>query len=189
VAAGVRRIEAVTGKEAEAIHRASDTLIDTLSGLLKTSPDKALGRLEKLLEENKALADSLKSLKQKELSLLAHSLKGKEEVFNGVPVIFAETGVDPADLKTLGDEIMDKKAPLGLVLVNKGGDKCALVIRLTDDLVTQGLDAGKMVKELAPLIKGSGGGKPNMAQAGGTDASGTTALFEAARAWLKRHGG
>jgi alanyl-tRNA synthetase len=189
VAAGVRRIEAVTGKEAEAIHRASDTFIDTLSGLLKTSPDKALGRLEKLLEENKALADALKSLKQKELSLLAQSLKGKEEHFNGVPVVFAEVGIDPADLKTLGDEIMDKKGSLGLVLVNKAADKCALVIRLTDDLVAKGLDAGKMVKELAPFIKGTGGGKPNMAQAGGVDASGATSLFEAARVWLKRHGG
>ncbi|MCB1113763.1 MAG: alanine--tRNA ligase [Chlamydiia bacterium] len=189
VAAGVRRIEAVTGKEAEAQHRKSDQLLEEIALRLKTNPEKAISRIEKLLEDHKSLSDHLNELKQKELKTLSGMLLKDRESMKAFSAILKTVEVDPASLKELGDEIMAALNPGVLVMVNRSPEKCALVIRVSDSLTKNGIDAGKMVKELAPFIKGSGGGRPQMAQAGGEDPEGAEKLLEAARNLLLGHAG
>lgn len=167
IAAGIRRIEAVTGEEAEQQMRDSDNLINDLAGYLKTQPAQLLERLEKLVEENKELAQQIKTIKKGQLLDLAGSLISKFETVNHTPLLAAELQVTPEEMRTVADEIM-AKLPSGIVvLAAKSDDKCQLLIRVSDDLVTKGKKAIDLIKVLAPIVEGSGGGKANSAQAGG----------------------
>jgi alanyl-tRNA synthetase len=167
IAAGIRRIEAVTGEEAEQIARQSDQQLNALAASLKTQPAKLMERLEKLLEENKELANQIKSAKKGQLGDLAASLIKQAEIVNGVPLIATEQEVSPEEIRTLADEIM-AKFPTGiLILAAKNEDKCQIIIRVSDDLVAKGTKAIDLIKAIAPIVDGTGGGKANSAQAGG----------------------
>lgn len=168
IAAGIRRIEAVTGEEAEVLSRQSEQQIHSLANSLKTQPAKLMERIEKLLEENKELANQIKSAKKGQLATLANVLVSKIEIINGVPLIATEQEVDAEEMRTLSDEIMGKLPSGILVLAAKNGDdKCQILVRVSDDLVTQGKKAIDIIKAIAPIVDGSGGGKANSAQAGG----------------------
>lgn len=167
IAAGIRRIEAVTGEEAEQIARQSDQQLNALAASLKTQPAKLMERLEKLLEENKDLANQIKSAKKGQLGDLAASLIKQAETVNGVPLIATEQEVSPEEIRALADEIM-AKFPTGiLILAAKNEDKCQIIIRVSDDLVAKGTKAIDLIKAIAPIVDGTGGGKANAAQAGG----------------------
>lgn len=167
IAAGMRRIEAVTGAEAEALIRENDQLISHSADILKTQPSKLLERLEKLLEENKELASQIKVLKKGQLKGLINHLIASIEKVNKYPLIAAELDVTPEEMKTVADEIMLKIPSLLLILGAKGDDKCHLIVRVSEDLVATGTKAIDIIKAIAPIIDGSGGGKANHAQAGG----------------------
>lgn len=167
IAAGMRRIEAVTGAEAEALIRENDQLISQSADILKTQPSKLLERLEKLLEENKELASQIKALKKGQLKGLINHLITSIEKVNKYPLIAAELDVTPEEMRTVADEIMLKIPSLLLILGAKGDDKCHLIVRVSEDLVAIGTKAIDIIKTLAPIIDGSGGGKANQAQAGG----------------------
>jgi alanyl-tRNA synthetase len=168
IAAGVRRIEAVTGAAAEALSRESDQLIDDLAALLKSQPTKLKERLEKLLEENKQQLLDLKAAKKKELQEVVHQLVNKVETHNGARILAAELHTGMEELRLCADDLFQKLQPsIVLVLGTKIEDKCHILVRVSDDLVAKGIQANKIVQTLAPLIEGSGGGKPNSAQAGG----------------------
>ncbi len=167
IAAGIRRIEAVSGKEAETLHRHSDGLINDLAAYLKTQPTKLSERIEKLMEENKELTHHLKMLKKAQLSDLVGSLIGKVETINNIPLITAELSITPEEMRTVADEIMDKLPSGILVLAAQCDDKCQLLARVSEDLVAKGTKALDIIKILAPIVDGTGGGKANSAQAGG----------------------
>jgi len=167
IAAGIRRIEAVTGEEAELLHRQSDILIDDIAAALKVLPSKLMERVEKLLEENKDLALQVKTAKKGQLADLAANLVKKAELVNGKHLIAAELAVAPDEIRSVADEIMIK-LPSGIViLAAKNEDKCQLIVRVSDDLVAKGTKAIEIIQMLAPIVEGTGGGKANSAQAGG----------------------
>lgn len=167
IAAGIRRIEAVTGEEAQEHMRESDNLIFDLAGFLKTQPAKLLERIEKLVEENKELAQQIKSVKKAQLNDLAGSLISKCEKINSIPLLAVELQVTPEEMRIVADEIM-AKLPSGVVLLaSRSDDKCQLLARVSDDLVAKGTKAIDLIKVLAPIVDGTGGGKANSAQAGG----------------------
>jgi len=168
IAAGVRRIEAVTGSEAEALTRESDGIIATCAAALKTQPQKLLERLEKLLEENKHQAQELKSVKKSQLGGLATDLLAKVEMINETPFLAAELVLTTEELRSCADDIMNRMSSLILVLASPSDSKCQIIVRVSEDLVNKGFKAQDIVKTIAPIIEGSGGGKPNSAQAGGT---------------------
>lgn len=170
IAAGVRRIEAVTGTEAEALARESDHLISVCANTLKTPAPKLLERLEKLLEENKQLSQEIKSFKKSQLAGLVNSLIAKVETINGNAFLSAEITSSAEELRACADEIMNRVPSLILVLGAYGEGKCQIIARISEDYVNKGFKAQEIVKAIAPLIEGSGGGKPNSAQAGGTAA-------------------
>lgn len=167
IAAGVRRIEAVTGHDAELLVRGQEEILQQAANTLKTQPQKLLERLEKLQEENKALLQELKNSKKNQLSDMVTNLLERVEKVDHISLLAENADLTGEDLRTLADEIMGRSSSLLLVLASGAEDKAQILVRISDDLVNRGLKAGDIIKSLAPIIEGSGGGKPNSAQAGG----------------------
>ncbi len=183
VAAGVRRIEAVTGKEALKHYQAQEDEIKEICRLVKSTPDKLLSRLEQLLAEQKETAKELEKLKAKMAGGAADEmLSGKVEI-GGVAVLAAEVkDMDGNALRTLGDQLKQKLGS-GVVVLASGKDgKVNLMAMATDDVVKKGVHAGNIIKAAASVCGGGGGGRPNMAQAGGKDASKIADALEKAKA-------
>jgi len=167
VGAGVRRIEAVTGAAAGNYFRRVEGELKKSASLLKTRPLEMSDRLEKLLMHQKEMEKEIESLKGKLASKESSDLLSKAKEVNGIHVL--ATMVDAPDVKTLrgfGDKLRDK-IKSGIILIgSKVGEKAMLLCMVTKDL-TDKYDAGKIVRDIAPVVGGTGGGRPEMAQAGG----------------------
>ncbi|MFO8059008.1 MAG: alanine--tRNA ligase [bacterium] len=169
VSAGVRRIEAVTGRAAVAeLHRLEDKIQKTAE-CLRADPAEIEDRAVKLQEEIKSLKKELKVERERKLkSSDADILDGVKQV-NGIKVLAAEVQVsNPKDLRTLGDEIKNRLKSGVAVLGARHQKKAHLLAVVTDDL-TDKIKAGDLVKELAPMVGGKGGGRADFAQAGGPE--------------------
>jgi alanyl-tRNA synthetase len=174
VAAGVRRIEAFTGQGAlEAIRRREKILAD-IGDQLGARDAQALERLERIIAREKELEKKLRALEQKLVAGDGAAAGGAEQVreVKGVKVVTRKfEGVDAKALREIADRLRQKYGSAVVALgANLGDDKVALLIAVTADL-TPRIKAGDLVKQLAPMIGGSGGGRPDFAQAGGRDAS------------------
>ena len=167
IAAGVRRIEAVTGELAEEFARDSDKQLEMLASLLKSTPAKLRERIEKLVDENKALADKLKKARLEEIQLLQKNLLENREVLRDVTCIAAEVSLAPDELRSLGDALIANLSSGIVLLGSASGGKASLYLRLTEDLIQKQLQAHVIIRDLASLIEGSGGGKAQGATAGG----------------------
>ena len=183
VAAGVRRIEAVTGKEALKHYQAQEDEIKEICRLVKSTPDKLLGRLEQLLAEQKETAKELEKLKAKMAGGAADEMLNSKVEIGGVAVLAAEVkDMDGNALRTMGDQLKQKLGS-GVVVLASGKDgKVNLMAMATDDVVKKGVHAGNIIKAAAAVCGGGGGGRPNMAQAGGKDASKIADALEKAKA-------
>ncbi len=167
IAAGIRRIEAVTGEEAETLARHDEDLIVDLAEKLKIQPQTLLTRLDKLLEENKSLGLELKSLRSSQLGSVVDELIKKSETVDGISLITAKLDLTPEELRNCAEETMKKLRSGVLILGAASGETCHLIARVSDDLIKKGLNAKDIISKLAPIIGGGGGGKANSAQAGG----------------------
>ena len=183
VAAGVRRIEAVTGKEALKHYQAQEDEIKEICRLVKSTPDKLLARLEQLLAEQKETAKELEKLKAKMAGGAADEMLNSKVEICGVAVLAAEVkDMDGNALRTMGDQLKQKLGS-GVVVLASGKDgKVNLMAMATDDVVKKGVHAGNIIKAAAAVCGGGGGGRPNMAQAGGKDASKIADALEKAKA-------
>ncbi|MGK9116328.1 alanine--tRNA ligase [Olivibacter jilunii] len=185
VAAGVRRIEAITGRRAEEIIDRQDELINELKNLLKQPKDLSAA-ITGLLQENSKLKKEVEKSLVEKAQQLRQVLVEKAIDINGVRFIGEQVELPNADaVKNLAFAI--KKAidnSLFLVLAADFDGKPNLTVVLSDDLVNRGLDAGKIVRELAKEIKGGGGGQPFYATAGGKDSSGLTVALEKAKSFV-----
>lgn len=183
VAAGVRRIEAVTGKEALRHYQAQEDEIKEICRLVKSTPDKLLARLEQLLAEQKETAKELEKLKAKMAGGAADEMLNSKVEISGVAVLAAEVkDMDGNALRTMGDQLKQKLGS-GVVVLASGKDgKVNLMAMATDDVVKKGVHAGNIIKAAAAVCGGGGGGRPNMAQAGGKDASKIADALEKAKA-------
>lgn len=168
IAAGVRRIDAVTGAEAEAFARESEALLSSMAAHLKTHPHQLKERVEKLIDENAHLHAQLKSLKKAAFDQLVADLLQKVELIDDKSLLVTEVKLDLGELRACA-EALGAKLPNSVLLLgaSSGEDKCQIFMRISDELVAKGLNANAIVKEISPLIEGSGGGKPASAQAGG----------------------
>lgn len=167
IAAGVRRIEAVTGVDAEKLSRNSDDQLIKLSATLKVIEPKLQERVEKLLEENKALLTQLKAIRQTYLaSVKKEALDSKRDI-RDVAVIAFEGDFEADELRSIAEELI-KEVKSGIVLLGSPkNQKAQIYLRVSDDLVKKGILADAITRDLAVLIEGSGGGKPQGAMAGG----------------------
>jgi len=167
IAAGVRRIEAVTGREALKYVGSVEGELKKTAGLLKTNPLELSERVEKLLKHQRDLEKEIDALKGKLAAKDTVDLIDQVREIKGVRVL--ATLVDVADTKTmrdLGDKLKDKIKSGIILLGSKSADKAMLLCMVTKDL-TDRYHAGNIIKEIAPIVGGSGGGRPDMAQAGG----------------------
>ncbi len=176
VAAGVRRIEALTGqKSEEAIYAVEDTLRD-LKALFNNAKDLK-GVVEKFIQEHDTLKKEMESFRQQVVSRTAKSLVERAEVKNGISIVKAVLPVEPASAKDIVFKVREAiPEKLVCVLGSTHEGKPLLSIMLSDDMVKDyELNAGKIIREAAKLMKGGGGGQPHYAQAGGKDVDGVTA--------------
>jgi alanyl-tRNA synthetase len=168
VAAGVRRIEAVTGPEAVKYVKKVDHELKKVANIFKTGPMEVADRVDKMIKTHKDLEREIEVLKGKLAAKESADIIKKARSFDGFQVL--ATTVEASDVKSLrdfGDKIRDKIKSGVILIGSKVGDKAMLLCMVTKDLTAK-YDAGKIVKEIAPIVGGSGGGRPDMAQAGGT---------------------
>ena len=184
VASGIRRIEAVTGKGAMDWIDTNQQRLADLAGLLKTQPDLAAPRVKQLLGRNKELEKELAAAKQAILTGSGADLTDSIREVAGIKVMASR--MDGADAKTLRaavDKFKDKLGSAVIVLGSAAGDKVHLAAGVTKDNVDK-LRAGDLIKPIAAMIGGKGGGRPDFAQAGGTDVDGLDAALESVAGWV-----
>ncbi len=182
VASGVRRIRAITGFDAFERFREDEKLIDKSLSFLKTQRDQLPSAIEKLQEELKRAKRENDELKMKIATgaFREDSSNGDEaREISGIKVI-AKTveGLDKGGMRHLSDTLLAKMKSGVVVLGRAEDDKVSFIVRVSDDL-TDRVKAGRIVQEIAPIVAGRGGGKPDMAEGGGTDASKLTEALEA----------
>jgi len=168
IAAGVRRIEAVTGQGALDVVKANEAVLREVAGLVKAGKDDVPAKVEQLVERTRALERELAALRRKLASGGGRDILQEAQVVNGIKVLAAR--LDGADAKALRDTADQLKSKLGSGVVVLGaveGDKVFLVATVTPDLAGR-LKAGELIKPVAELVGGRGGGRPDFAQAGGT---------------------
>ena len=172
VAAGVRRIEAITGHAVYEYLTNRDNMINEVCSALKTKEDNLVQRANHLVEENRALAKELHETKTKlNLQSVDSLLDAKVEI-NGVNLLCAKfEDIDMNTLKETADTLRDKVGSGVVVLSNVADNKVNFVVTATQDVIEKGIHSGNIVREVAKIANGKGGGRPNMAQAGATDVS------------------
>jgi len=169
IAAGVRRVEALTGAEALARWRAQERALERAAELLRAPVGEVEARVEKLLEERRALEREIEGLRARERRAASGDLASQVEEIGGVRVLAAKVeGVGGADLRAMVDELRERLRS-GIVLVAAPADgKVTLALGVTPDLVGR-FRAGDLIRETAAIVGGKGGGRPDFAQAGGRD--------------------
>jgi alanyl-tRNA synthetase len=172
VAAGVRRIEAISGDRALAEYQKSLATLRTVAGMLNAGEDEIISALDRQFEATKQLEKQLDALKRKAAGSLAGDLIEQARTVKNVRLIAAQVnGFDREALRQLVDALRQKLGSGVVVLASADDGKVALISAVTKDLIPK-LHAGKIVQELAKLVGGSGGGRPDLAEAGGKDTSG-----------------
>lgn len=186
VAAGIRRIEAITGKAVYNYLNEKEYIIDSISSSLKTKEDSLLQRVSHLIEENKNLSKELHEVKTKiSLQSISSVLDSKIDI-NGVNLISSKfEGMDMSTLKEVADNLRDKLASGVVVLANIVDDKLNIVVTATKDAVDRGIHCGNIVKSIASIAGGKGGGRPNMAQAGAPDIEKVNEVLKSASEVIK----
>lgn len=184
VAAGVRRIEAVTGDGVFTYYKNAEKMLLDAADVAKVRPSELAEKVAHMTTEIRKLENELESLRSSAAKdALTDSIKNAADI-EGVKLITAS--VDDADMNTLrklSDTLKEKQGALVAVLASRVDDKVNLIVTATDEAVKRGADSAKMIKTLAPLIGGGGGGRETMAQAGGKNPSGIkAALSEAEKA-------
>jgi len=188
VAQGVRRIEAVTGAGALDYLRKLEDELQRTGERLKAGPFEVAQRVDKLLADQKALDREIDKLKQRLASGGgARDLMSDVVTIKGIKVLAASVEVDDAKvLRDTGDQLRDKLGSGVVVLMGTGGAEVKLVAMVTKDLVGK-VSAGKLLGEIAAVLGGRAGGRPDMAQGGGKDASQVPAALTAVRTWVEDH--
>ena len=168
VAAGIRRIEAITGHNVIKYYENLEHTIAEAAKIIKASPDKLVEKAKHLMEEMKALQSENESLKNKAAKEALGDVMDKVVEIGGVKVLSVEIpDTDGNELRNLGDELKNKLGEGLIFLASAKDGKVNLVAMATDGAVKAGVHAGNLIKAVAPIVGGGGGGRPNMAQAGG----------------------
>ncbi len=184
IAAGIRRIEAVTGAGAIAALHAQEALLSETASLVKSDAASVASKVGALVAHSKQLEKEIQQLKDKLAAQEGADLINQAQEINGVKVLISK--LDGADNKALRGMVDELKNQLGsgvVVLGNVNGDKVGLIAGVTKDLIGK-VKAGELVNLVAQQVGGKGGGRPDMAQAGGTDAAALPAALESVTPWL-----
>lgn len=183
-AAGVRRIEAVTGEGAMAILHAQSDQLNDIAQLLKGDSHNLGEKVRAALERTRQLEKELQQLKEQAAAQESANLSSKAEEINGVKLLVSElTGVEPKMLRTMVDDLKNQLGSTIVVLATVADGKVSLIAGVSKD-VTDRVKAGELVGMVAQQVGGKGGGRLDMAQAGGTDASALPAALASVKGWV-----
>ena len=185
VAAGVRRIEAVTGAGCIDWIAERDKALNRIAGLLKSAPEKTAEKVEQLLEKTKALEKQLERLNSKLASSQGDELGAQAVDVAGLKVLAVKLdGVDAKTLREMAEQLKNKLGSCAIVLAVVDGDKVNLVAGVSKDKIGQ-IKAGDLVNFVATQVGGKGGGKPDLAMAGGNNPGGLAAALAGVPAWIE----
>ncbi|NLC04017.1 MAG: alanine--tRNA ligase, partial [Tissierellia bacterium] len=172
IAAGVRRIEAITGSAVYEYLNQMESEIEEISNILKTNKENLLDKAKSLTEDLKEKDREIESLKGKMATNIADDILSSKIMVDDIALItYKVSDLDMNSLRNLGDEVRNRLGSGVVVLASVVKDKISFVTMVTKDLNAGGISAGNIIKEVAKATGGSGGGRPDMAQAGGKDAS------------------
>lgn len=178
VAAGVRRIEAITGKAVEEMMDRTQDMLADLRALFNNAPN-LIATIKKAIDDNKELQAQVEEFKAKKAAQLKEALVDKAQTVNGIRVIAGVCPVDPQHAKDMAFQLRAQFPENTIVAIGCAIDgKPTLTVSLSDDLVAAGKNAGKIVREAGKLIQGGGGGQPHFATAGGKNADGLKAAID-----------
>lgn len=184
VAAGVRRIEAITGDNALAYLQTLESTVNQVAGTLKAMPSELTARVGGVLDQIKVLEKELASIKGKLASAQGDELLAQAVDVKGIKVLAATLeGADAKALRDTMDKLKDKLKSAAIVLAAVDGGKVQLAAGVTADSTAK-VKAGELVNFVAQQVGGKGGGKPDMAMAGGTDPSGLAKALQGVSAWV-----
>ena len=188
VAAGVRRLEALTGTGVIKYYSELEQNLESAAKAARTDTANLTAKIESLQEEIKALHSENESLKSKLANNSIGDVMNQVEEVNGIQILAAEVPeMDMNGLRNLGDSLKEKLNGGVVVLASaQGGDKVNLMVMADDAAVKAGVHAGNIVKAIAPKVGGGGGGRPNMAQAGGKNPDGIPEALAEAKSILKK---
>jgi alanyl-tRNA synthetase len=182
VGKGVRRVTAVTGREAVAAVQRLSSIVDELTGRFNCAPEEFAGRVDSLQQEIKKLQQQLKKGAATDLQSSADRLLAGAAEVSGAKIIVGEMPAGPDEqMRQQVDRLRQKAASAVVVLGWAEDSKVGLLAAVTDDLIKKGLHAGKLVGQVAKVVGGGGGGKPTLAQAGGKDPAKLPEALELAR--------
>lgn len=186
VAAGVRRIEALTGNGVFAYYKDIEKKYNDICKAAKATPVNVEEKIAHMQAEIKSLNSEIESLKNKAANEALGDVLNQAEDVNGVKFLAVKLNdVDMNELRNLSDDLKSKIGSGVVVLASAmGSDKVNLIVTATDDIVKAGVHAGNIIKSAAPCVGGGGGGRPNMAQAGGKNPAGIEKAFETAKETL-----
>ena len=181
VAAGVRRIEALTGDAVFAYYKDIEKTLAEAAKAAKATPANLTDKIEHMLAEIKALQSEIESMKSKAAKEALGDVMDQVKEVKGVKLLAtAVEGVDMNGLRDLGDQLKEKLGEGVIVIASNAGDKENLIAMATDGAMAKGAHAGNLIKGIAGLVGGGGGGRPNMAQAGGKNPAGIPEALEKA---------
>ena len=187
VAAGVRRIEAVTGRGAETWTEQRLRTLERVAGVLHTKPDEVESAARALQEQNQQLQRDLAQLRHKLAQQNTGALLDQAVQVNGIKVLAGPVEAADADsMRQMTDWLRDRLGSSVVVVGAVVNEKPQLVAAVTPDLVKRGVHAGNLVRDAAKLMGGGGGGRPDMAQAGGKDASKLAEALATVPAWVEK---
>ncbi|WP_026693823.1 alanine--tRNA ligase [Peribacillus kribbensis] len=186
IGAGTRRIEAVTGASAYRQLKDQIAILQDASAKLKSSPKDLPGRIEAVMAEMKELQRENESLTAKLSNIEAANLVDQVKQIDGVPVLAAKVQAqDMNNLRAMADDLKNKLGSAIILLGSVQGEKVNLIAGVTNDLMEKGYHAGKLIKEVATRCGGGGGGRPDMAQAGGKDPGKLDSALSFVEEWVK----
>jgi alanyl-tRNA synthetase len=181
VAAGIRRIEAITADTAEQFVTGEMNILHEVKELLK-SPNNPLGAIASLKEENAKMQREVEQLRAEKARAMQGDLTASIEEVNGISLLAKRVDLDASSIKNLAFELKNANPDLMLVFASAEGEKVNISVALGDNLVNnRKMNAGAIVKELAAFVKGGGGGQPFFATAGGKDPDGIDAALNKAK--------
>ncbi len=172
IASGVRRIEAITGEKVYEYINNKDAQLNNIADIIKSNKSDILNKVKNLSDENKNLAKEVEKLKSKLASSKLDDIINEVNNIDGINVVVKRIdGMDINNLRQLGDKIKDRLNSVLVVLGTVNDGKVNFIATTTKDLVSKGIHAGNIIREVAKVTGGGGGGRPDMAQAGGKDSS------------------
>ena len=186
ISAGVRRIEALTGAGLMKYYADVEKKLHEAAKMAKTEPNNLVKKIEALNEEIKTLSGENEKLKAKMANASVGDVMSQVVQVKGVNLLATKVAdVDMNGLRNLGDQLKEKMGGGVVVIVSTTADKANVIVMADDDAIAKGAHAGNMIKEIAKLVGGGGGGRPNMAQAGGKNPAGADEAVSAAKTILE----